>query len=142
MNTTEATFLIEQELARRRKTILNRNAIGALFAALGDQAGALGKIFLGRQDALDAEKQKIALDVIIELLCKIDESISASLQKAQSAGITISGAIAAAGTGPSHVVGVDIDGASSVTFTPGTVVTASGSGGPVTGVRIGSTERK
>lgn len=59
---------IEDQLRARGKDILNRNAVAALFGAFADPVGALGKVFLGRNDAIAAARQRIEINVIIDLL--------------------------------------------------------------------------
>jgi hypothetical protein len=65
---------IEAELKKSKNRVVNRNALQALFGVYADPVGALGKVFLGRQDSLNAERARIAQDVILTLLCKIDDA--------------------------------------------------------------------
>lgn len=138
MKQEEIVQRIESELRNREKTIVNRNAFAALFGAISDPLGALGKIFLGRQDALDAEKQRLAQDAMLELLCRIDEAITAADVKARSAGVTISGLIETTATNSEHVVGARIGPKSgSVEFKPGTQIKTTAYGAKtVTGLEI------
>jgi hypothetical protein len=53
---SEVEAAIEARLRERRKSILNRNAIDALFGTFSDPVGALGQVFIGRGEAIDFEK--------------------------------------------------------------------------------------
>ena len=130
---------INEQLALRKKSVLNRNAIGALFGAFSDPIGALGKIFIGRNDAIDAEKQRISQDVMIELLCKIDDAISKAAQVSDGQGITINGLIETNAHGAESVVGVHIEeNSGAVNLQPGTHIrTTATASRNVTGLQIG-----
>lgn len=143
MNKSQVEAAIEARLSERRKSVLNRNAIGALFGAFADPVGALGQIFLGRGDAIDHERQRIAQDVILELLCKIDESLSLANAKSEQQGIKINGLIETIGHGGESLTGLSIGADSGpVTLQPGTHVKTIATGmRNVTGVKIGGTEK-
>ena len=130
---------IDEQLKSREKKVLNRNAISALFGAFSDPVGALGKIFVGRDDAIDAEKQKIIQDVILEMLCKIDDAISQAAQESTKQGFILQGLIETSAHGAESVVGVHVgENSGSVTMQAGThirtIATASKN---VTGLKIG-----
>jgi hypothetical protein len=139
MSTQDIQQAIEQRLAQSTKRIVNRNAINALFGAFSDPVGALGKIFLGRTDALDAERGRLLQDATIELLCKIDAAISDLARTADAQGVTVDGLIETNAHRVDAVVGVEIDqDAGSVVFQPGTHIrTTATSVGRVTGLKIG-----
>lgn len=82
MNRKEAEDAIERKLVERKKRVVNRNALDALFHALPNPIGSLGKIFLGRKDALEAEKLRIQQDIILDLLCRIEDASSSTKDKA------------------------------------------------------------
>ncbi|WP_431511672.1 hypothetical protein [Variovorax sp. DAIF25] len=132
---------LEEGLKARGKAVVNRNAVSALFGAFSDPVGSLGKIFLGRQDALDAEAARLKQDVIVELLCKIDDALSGASHAATSSEVVIEGLIEASGHQADEVVGVSIEsGGENVRFAAGARVSASGQDvKSVTGVRIGGT---
>ncbi len=139
MNHTDLTRAIDEQLASRQRRIVNKNAVSALFGAFRDPLGSLGKIFLGRADALDQERQRISQEAMIELLCRIDEAITSVAAQAQNEGITIGGLVETNATDVARVVGVEISSdAGAVTLLPGTHIrtTAIGSGS-VTGLKIG-----
>jgi hypothetical protein len=140
MDKEKIESVINERLKKEEKKVLNNNAIHALFGAFSDPIGALGKIFLGRKDAIDSEKQKIAQDIIIEMLCEIDDAISKAKSDAKSSGITIQGIIETNAHGSEHVVGVDIgQKAKSVKFEPGSHIKTSATGAKsITGLKIGS----
>jgi hypothetical protein len=142
MNKSDVVAAIEAQLNKRKKSVLNRNAIDALFGAFTDPVGALGNLFFGRGDALDQEKQRIAQDVILELLCKIDESLSQANAKFEQQGIKLGGLIETIAHGGESLTGLSINAESSpVTLQPGTHVRTVATGvRNVTGVKIGDAE--
>ena len=136
---------ILEQLNAKRKSVLNHNAINALFGAFTDPVGSLGKIFIGRGDVVEAEKQKITQEMILDLLCKIDEVITQTAKASEAKGITLSGLIETSANGADKVVGVQIDNNSGpVTLRPGTHIRTTANGSrSVTGLRIGGeTEKK
>jgi len=130
---------INAQLGAKRKKVLNRNAISALFGAFSDPVGALGKIFIGRGDAIEAERQKIAQDLMLELLCKIDEAISQTAKQSAAQGVTLNGLIETTTQGVESVIGVHIaENSSAVTLQAGTHIRTSATGAQsVTGLKIG-----
>jgi len=113
---------IYAQLEVMKKSILNRNAVSALFGAFKDPIGALGKIFIGRGDAVEAAKQKIAQNLMLELLCKIDEAISQTAQQSAAQGVTVEGLIETSAHGAESVVGVHIaENSGPVTLQPGVI---------------------
>jgi hypothetical protein len=143
MNYPELQRAIEEQLALRKKQVVNRNAFAALFAAFADPMGALGRIFLGRDQALDEERQKIAQEASLELLCSMDKAISDLASTAARNGLTIAGLIETSASHADRVVGVEIDaGAGPVTFQPGTHIrTSASSSRSVTGLKIGGKDK-
>ncbi|MFA7497042.1 MAG: hypothetical protein WCY67_12155 [Acidithiobacillus sp.] len=129
---------IDAQLTSRKKHVLNRNAIAALFGAFADPVGALGKIFVGHDDAIDAEKQKITQDVILEMLCKIDEAISQAAKDSNTRGVQLQGLIETTAHGAESVVGVHItENSGSVTMQPGTHIrTTATASKSVTGLKV------
>jgi hypothetical protein len=142
MNKRDLKLAIEQRLNERKKSVLNRNAISAVFGAFSDPVGALGKIFLGSDDALAQEKQRIAQDVILELLCKIDESLSYANTKLEQQGIKLNGRIETIANNGESLTGLSIGTNSGpITLQPGTHVRTVASGiRNVVGVKIGGAE--
>ena len=133
---------IEARLIERKKSLLNRNAIGALFGAFTDPVGALGQVFLGRSAAIDQEKQRIAQDVILELLCNIDESLSQANATSEQQGIKLGGLIETIAQGGESLTGLSIGAKSGpVTLQPGTHIRTVATGvRNVTGVKIGGAD--
>lgn len=144
MDRDELEANIAAELATVKNTALNRNAISALFGAFGDPVGALGKIFLGRDDAVDAEKHKIERSCILDLLCDIDEALKKMHTSSASQGVTIAGLVEADGTDVDKVVAIHIqDNSPTVHFGEGSVVRAKASGsGSLTALLIGGSAPK
>lgn len=127
---------IEKQLAERGNKVVNKNAISALFGAIGgDPVGALGKIFLGREDALDAERQRIAQDQMLILLCRIDEVLSQSAREST----IVSGLIESHGKDVDVIVGAHVKpGGGPVRFENGTHIKTSGQNAKrMTGLLIG-----
>ncbi len=142
MNKSDVEAAIAARLSERKKSVMNRNAIGALFGVFADPVGALGQVFLGRGDAIDQEKQRIAQDVILELLCKIDESLSQAKAQSKQQGVKLGGLIETIAHGGESLTGLSISAKSGpVTLQPGTHVRTVATGvRNVTGVKIGGTE--
>lgn len=144
MNKEDVEAAIAARLQERKKAVLNRNAVSALFGAFSDPIAALGQVFMGRGDALDLEKQRIAQDVILDLLCKIDHAISQAGVESNRKGVTLAGLIETVAHGGESVVGLSIASDSGpVTLQPGTHVRTSATGvRSVTGVQIGGPLKK
>jgi hypothetical protein len=133
---------IQSELEKRKTKVLNKNAINALFEALPSPVKALGKIFVGRQDAMENEKHKIAQDIILDLLVSIDRAITRALETAHQKGIdwkVIAGDIQSYGEKAKEVIGMEItSNAGPVELKSGTHIRAAGRDvGRITGLKIG-----
>jgi hypothetical protein len=139
MNKQHIEAAIEERLAIRKASVRNRNAIKALFGAFSDPMGSLGQIFLGGSEAVDAERQRLQQEAVLELLCKIDDAISQIAQGAESQGFVISGLIETTANHGESVVGVDIAAdAGPVRLQPGTHIKTTSSGvARTTGLKIG-----
>jgi hypothetical protein len=87
MDNVDIQKTIELELEKRKTTVLNKNAINALFEALPSPMKALGKIFIGRDEAIQTEQQKIAQDIILDLLVNIDKAITQALEASRQKGV-------------------------------------------------------
>ena len=143
MNRKEVEEAIAKELRKRRARTLNRNALDALFQSVSNPVGALGKIFLGRKDALDIEEHHIQQEIILDILCKIEELLDKTSEwpMTQSDIINIvSGEIEAHGYAADEVIGVLITSDAGTTeLKPGTQIKATGKGSKrVTGLQIGN----
>lgn len=109
MNRKEVENEIAREFTKRKRRALNRNALNALFNALPDPIESLSRIFLGREDALEAEKVRIKQDIMLNTICKIDDKISYAIDKAikqRDIRRIISGEIEASGYDVDEVIGV------------------------------------
>jgi hypothetical protein len=135
----EVMVRINAELARREHKVLNANAAKALFAALGDRASALGQIFLGRSDALTAERQRLAQEEILRVACRVVDLVEGIDEQLDGAGFPrtkVSGRIEAHGDGVDAVVGALVE--EPVEFLPGTHITATARNArAVTGLHVG-----
>lgn len=67
---------IEAELSKRNKKVVNKNAIDAFLSCFAPPIQALRKVFFGREDAIDQERQKITIEKILQLVIEIDNAIS------------------------------------------------------------------
>jgi len=139
MNLEELEAVIDLELSKRRNKVLNRNAYKAFFGMFSDPVGALGQIFIGRKDAIDAERARIAQEKMLEMLVTLDDAFSKSAVIAKDVGIEVQGLIRAKGVNVDHVVGLDIGATSSaVKIKPGTTISATlENGKSLTGLKIG-----
>ena len=147
MDITTIEKEIEQRIKERKKGVLNRNALRALFSCFSDPVGSLGSIFIGRHDALSSEKLQIQQELILDLLCGIDEVLTQAQAKASANGIdwtAISGTIESHAEHADSVTGVHIgQGAGPVELKPGSHIRASAtSANQVTGLKIGGKESK
>jgi len=137
---------INKELEKRGKKVVNLNALSALLGAFNDPVGSLGKIFIGRIDALETEESRIKTDIMLDLLCDIDKAISKAANNASKHGLErtiISGTIAAYGKDVEEVTGVKIT--TTAELKPGTHIKASGERvKKVTGldVRMGNSQKE
>ena len=132
--------VIESELSKRNKRVVNRNAIDALFLVFPGPIQALKKVLFGRGEAIEKERQKITIETILQLLLQIDRAISNNDGKTD--GIdwkVVGGNIEAYGVNAREVTGMDISSdAGPVELRPGTHIKASGKNvGRITGLRIG-----
>lgn len=137
MTRDEIEAVVSTELQNRKTSVLNRNAWDALFATV--PAGSLIQLFRGRSRAVDDEKQKITLEVVIDLLLGIDAAISAAKSEAVAKGISIAGFIEARGTNAEEVTGAKIKStARNVEIQSGTHIRADGENvRRITGLEIG-----
>jgi len=147
MSENEIRREIEAELDKRKKRVVNENAINALFAVFPGPVQALGKVIFGRNQAIQRERRDITIERILTLLSRIDGAISDNDGRTDGIDWTvIGGDIEAYGENVVEVTGVDILGdAGPVELTPGTCIRASGKEvDRITGLRIGHnpSERK
>ena len=57
--------------------------LSALFGAVADPVGTIGKLFFGAKETLDQEEHYLEQEVILDLLCKMDDAFSEAISKAQ-----------------------------------------------------------
>ena len=135
----EIVEAIQAQLNVRKKRVMNRNAFDALLGAVTNPIGSLGRIFLGRDTALKVEEQRIAQDLIIDLLCRIDDALTAmnvAIDKEQIPRTIVSGLIEAHGEDVREVIGAQVE--DPVEFKSGTHIRATGKGAnSVTGLHVG-----
>jgi hypothetical protein len=141
MTKDELRGAIEAALEERKTKIVNRNALRALFGAFGDQVDALGQLFLGRSDAIDAERHKLEQQAILGLVCRIDEALSetvATLRRDSPSSVLVQGFIDTVAINAGAVTGVNISTRSGpVEFKSGTHIRTIGNNvDKLTGLRI------
>lgn len=147
MDRNEISSAIQCELQKRGKSVRNKNAIKALFSALPGPVEALSRIFLGPADALSLEKIMIAQDVMLDLLCRIDEAISAARSEAEQRGLDwrmISVEIDVRAEDTEEATGMEISSNSGpVELKPGTTIHVEAKRvGRATGLKIGDESTK
>ena len=122
---------IEDEIKQRRGRVVTLNTIRALLGITTDPIGTIGNLFFGAKEAVDRDKHQIEQDIIIDLLCKIDDDISEAARKANEVlpktSLIVLGEIIAHGKDTESVTGVDVSSDSGpVEFKSGTKITARG----------------
>jgi hypothetical protein len=68
--------LIEKELKLRNKSIRNQNAIDSFLKVFAPGAGILKDILTGSKKAVEHERQILTIDIILDLVIKIDDKLS------------------------------------------------------------------
>lgn len=126
---------------------MNRNALKALFVILPKPFEALGQLFLGRGEARAEERDRVQQDIILDLVCEIDEAITNAAEAEKELGperVLICGEIEAFGEDAGEVTGVSVSSdAGPVEFKPGTSIRASGKRvNRITGLEVGRHSRK
>ena len=128
LNREQVEQAILDRLKEREKQVVNRNALDALLSVL--KLDSLSKIFLGRKDALEAEKLRIGQEIVLTLLCQIDDAISGAKTDSSKQKIDwtiISGEIESHGVDVEEVTGMSIaTDAGPTELKPGTHIRASG----------------
>lgn len=137
MNREQIEQAVTVELQSRSKSVLNRNAWDALFATV--PIGSLIQLFRGRSRALEDERATITLDIVLDLVLKLDAAISEAKTRAEASGVSIAGFIEARGVNNEEVTGVRIrSSAQNVEIQPGTQIRAEGENvRRITGLDIG-----
>jgi len=148
MDKEEVEKAIQDKLERRKRKVLTRNAMKALFVCFKDPIGSLGQLFVGRQDAVDAERVRIEQEIILDLVCRIDDALAQAASTAQEKlsvqRCLVCGEIEAYGEGVEEITGVSIkEDAGQVELKPGTRIRASGKDAKrITGLKIGGSGKE
>lgn len=143
MDKSELKKKIDELMKERRGRVLDGNAFEALLSGLMNPLEGLYKLFVDRDKAIDDERQKIEQDLILELICKIEDSISELKSKVKDnfsgKSTIIWGEIEAYGENVDKVIGSHVtNGSGLVEFKPGSKIKASGKNARnVTGLQIG-----
>lgn len=129
---------IERKLEERKPGVYNKNAVSAFLTAFSNPVEALGKIFIGRAEAVEAERNRLQQEAILDVVIKISSALEEFAAKESVGPIILNGSIEAKGKFGDHVLGAEITGERAVRFEPGTKITVEGGGGgSVTGLKIG-----
>lgn len=148
MDKEELEKRIQDEVKQRRGKVVALNTIKALLSIPADPIGTIGKLFFGAKEAVDQEKHRIEQNIILDLLCKIDEDMTEAINKAKEVlpktALIVLGDIVAHGKNADSVTGVSISGDSGpVELKPGTRITAHGENvRNVTGLKIGGDKKE
>ncbi len=148
MNREEVEEAILDALRKRKRKVITRNALKALFGCVKDPIGSLGQLFIGSQDAIDTERVRIEQEIILDLVCKIDEALAQAALTAQKKlpvqQCVVCGEIEAFGRGVDEITGVSIgEDAGQVELKPGTRIRASGENAKrITGLEIGRRKKE
>jgi len=148
MDKRELENRIQNLVKQRRGKVVALHTIKAMFGIFPNPVGTLGSLFFGVKEAIDQEKHQIEQDIILDLLCKIDENISEAMSKAKEnlpkKSLIVLGDIVAYGKDANSVTGVSIsDNSGPVELKPGTKIIASGEKvRNITGLKIGSNKNK
>jgi hypothetical protein len=143
MDREEVEKAILDELSKRKRKLLTRNALKALFGCVKDPVKSLGQLFMGSQDAIDAERVKIEQDIVLDLVCRIDDALNqaalATQRKLSTQRCVVCGEIEVYGERTEEITGVSIgEDAGQVELKPGTRIRASGKNAKrITGLKIG-----
>ncbi len=139
---------IERRVISNQTRVLNKNAIDAALAAIGGMLSGnpmspiegLMKIFFGRTEALEGEKQRQTQQIILELVCKISAALEEAEKAAQQAsGISLDGLIEVTARGGQTAKGAVItENSGPTSFNPGTrIIVNSENVQHTTGLQIG-----
>ena len=147
MDRNEIRRAIQCKLQKHGKSVRNKNAIKALFSVFPRPVEALSRIFLGPEDALNLERITISQDLILDMLCRIDQAISAARSEAEQKGLDwkmISAEIDVRAEDTEEVTGMEIPSNSGpVELKPGTTIHVEAKrSGRVTGLKIGDESTK
>ena len=148
MDREEVEKAIVDKLSKRKHKVLTRNALKALFSCFKDPIGSLGQLFIGSWEAVDAERVRIEQEIILDLVCRIDDALADAARVAQEKlsvqRCVVCGEIEAFGKGVDEITGVSIgEDAGQVELKPGTRIRVSGENAKrITGLEIGRRKRE
>lgn len=131
---------IAEYIASNGGAIRNKAALGALVKIIPGFGEGLYHALTAGGEAVKEQKIQLQLDLLCQLVEKIDCSISEMLAEAKAQGadfIEVSGEINVCGENTQNITGVDIASGRSASIKPGTVVNVTGKNAThVTGVKV------
>lgn len=145
MTKDEAEQKILELLDQRKNKIVGRNIVSAALSLFSNPVEAVEKLFFGVESEISDEKLKLEQELILEMICQINETVSNiqnqfnSLYNGEKS-IVIEGLIEVSSRDSSTTTGVHIKSNSGhVEFKPGTKISvkSENSSGDTTGLRIG-----
>lgn len=131
---------ISAKIEKEGRAIRNKAAFGALVKLIPIVGDSLLHALTAGDDAIKDVKQASQIDLLCELVQKIDDNITQMLDEAKAKGVPfveVSGEIHARGEDAHSVIGLDMSSGRSATIKSGTVVTAEGKNVTnITGVKL------
>lgn len=144
MNKNEAEEKLRELLKERKGKTIGKTVISAALSLFTNPADTVDKLFFGIKDELSDAKHKLEQDLMLELICNIDESISRLKDKFNSEyknqpSIIFGGSVDVETINTDNTVGVHIKpGSEMVEFKSGTnIKVKSERGKTATGLKIG-----
>lgn len=131
---------VAEQIASRGGGIRNMAALGALVKIIPGLGGGLHHALTAGDAAIADAKAQIQLDLLCELVEKIDAALSEIVEDAQARGVPfveIAGTINVTGQDAKDITGLDASGGRAVSVKPGTIINVGGKGVTnITGVKV------
>lgn len=145
MTKDEAEQKILELLDQRKNKIVGKNIVSAALSLFSNPVEAVEKLFFGVESEISDEKLKLEQELILEMICQINETVSNIQNQFNSVyngekSIIIEGLIEVSSRDSATTTGVHIKSNSGhVEFKPGTKISvkSENSLGDTTGLRIG-----
>jgi len=145
MNKDQAIEKVSKLLAERKNKVIGKNIVSAALSLFSNPADAVEKLFFGVEAETSDEKLKLQQDLILELVCQIDDSLSKMESQFKSKykdepSILIDGLIEVNSKNSESTTGIHIKSNSGqVEFKPGTKISVKSENnkGDTTGLKIG-----
>ncbi len=144
MKTEEVEKKIQKILEGRRGKIVGKNVLKAALSFFTNPGRSVEKLTLGVDSDTSNEKLKIEQELMLDLICKIDDAVNEINSRFRKESvdqrvIILDGLIEVNAKNTNEVIGVEIkNDAGQVEFKPGTKISVSAEGsGNITGLKIG-----